>query len=113
MATKDQAQKDYADNRAGNYWLEKNADQKSAPVAKDETDDEYMRRSSDNTRKMQLKDQSRQAAQGAAGNTVPSYKKGGIVKKTGLANLHKGERVVPKKDVKRTEKTMKKYGGKR
>lgn len=27
---------------------------------------------------------------------IPSYKKGGIVKKTGLALVHKGERVIPK-----------------
>lgn len=29
--------------------------------------------------------------------SIPSYKKGGKVKKTGLARLHKGERVIPKK----------------
>jgi len=28
---------------------------------------------------------------------IPSYKKGGTVKKTGLAKVHKGERVVPAK----------------
>jgi len=27
---------------------------------------------------------------------LPSYKKGGLVRKTGLAKLHKGERVIPK-----------------
>lgn len=32
-----------------------------------------------------------QAARGA----VPSYKRGGKVRKTGVARLHKGERVVP------------------
>jgi hypothetical protein len=32
-----------------------------------------------------------QAARGA----VPSYKKGGRVKKTGLARVHKGEQVIP------------------
>lgn len=29
--------------------------------------------------------------------TPPSYKKGGTVKKTGLAVVHKGERVIPAK----------------
>lgn len=33
--------------------------------------------------------------------TVPSYKKGGKIRKTGLAFVHKGERVVPKSKVKR------------
>ncbi len=32
-----------------------------------------------------------------ARGTVPSYKHGGIVRKTGLALLHKGERVIPHK----------------
>jgi hypothetical protein len=31
------------------------------------------------------------------GQKIPSYKKGGKIKKTGLAFVHKGERVVPKK----------------
>ena len=38
---------------------------------------------------------------------VDSYKKGGMVKKTGLAYLHKGEMVVPKKDVNKVKKAMK------
>ena len=38
---------------------------------------------------------------------VPSYKKGGKVKKTGLAKLHKGERVLNTKQTKKYEKTMK------
>lgn len=36
---------------------------------------------------------------------MPSYKKGGKVKKTGVALLHKGEVVVPKKTVKKISKT--------
>jgi hypothetical protein len=32
---------------------------------------------------------------------IPSYKKGGKVRRTGLAFVHKGERVVPKSKVKR------------
>ena len=32
----------------------------------------------------------------SATKSPPSYKKGGKVKKTGLARLHKGEMVVPK-----------------
>ena len=31
----------------------------------------------------------------------PSYKKGGLIKRTGLAYVHKGEYVVPVKDVKK------------
>jgi hypothetical protein len=41
---------------------------------------------------------------------IPSYKKGGRVKATGLAKLHKGERVVPKNKVKSVEKAMRKRG---
>ncbi len=33
-------------------------------------------------------------------NQLPSYKKGGMVKKTGLAKLHKGEYVMTKEKVK-------------
>ena len=40
--------------------------------------------------------------------TPVSYKKGGRVKRTGSANLHKGERVIPKSKVKRVEKMMRK-----
>ncbi len=41
---------------------------------------------------------------------VPSYKKGGMVRKTGLARLHKGERVVPKAKVGKVNKMMQKRG---
>jgi len=37
----------------------------------------------------------------------PSYKKGGKVKKTGLALVHKGERVVPRKKAESVEQFMK------
>ena len=37
-----------------------------------------------------------------------SYKSGGKVRKTGMARLHKGERVVPRGKVKRVEKMMRK-----
>lgn len=60
--------------------------------------------------------QQRQAAQPSkqsAPPKAPSYKKGGMVRKTGLAKLHAGEKVIPKKDVKRTEKAVKKYSGKK
>ena len=42
-----------------------------------------------------------------APSNVDSYKKGGMVKKTGLAYLHKGEMVIPKKDVKKVKKMLK------
>lgn len=42
--------------------------------------------------------------------SVPSYKKGGRVRKTGLAKLHRGERVLNKRQEKRYEKSA---GGKR
>lgn len=35
---------------------------------------------------------------------VPSFKKGGIVKKTGLIYAHKGEKVIPVKDRKKSTK---------
>lgn len=41
------------------------------------------------------------------GKSIPSYKKGGMVKKTGLAKLHKGEKVMTKDQVKKSvRKTM-------
>ena len=48
--------------------------------------------------------------------TVGSYKKGGKVKKTGLAMVHKGERVLTKKqtkkfDKRKFERARKKYYG--
>ncbi len=41
---------------------------------------------------------------GAETSGVPSYKKGGKVRKTGLARLHKGERVLNKLQAKRYSK---------
>jgi len=38
---------------------------------------------------------------------VRMFKKGGMVKKTGIAKIHKGEMVVPKKKVKKVKKAMK------
>lgn len=49
----------------------------------------------------------------APSGQVPSYKKGGMIKKTGLAKLHAGEKVIRKQDVKKTVKAVRKYGGKR
>jgi hypothetical protein len=47
------------------------------------------------------------AADDAARNIHPvSYKKGGRVKRTGLARLHKGEYVVPRGKVKRVKNAM-------
>ena len=40
--------------------------------------------------------------------TPVSYKRGGKTRKTGIANLHKGERIIPKGKVKRVEKMMRK-----
>lgn len=39
--------------------------------------------------------------------SAPSMKKGGVVKKTGLHNLHKGEVVISKKDVDAMKKKKK------
>ena len=39
------------------------------------------------------------------GGKVKGYKKGGKVKKTGLAKLHKGERVLNKKQTKKFDKS--------
>jgi hypothetical protein len=38
---------------------------------------------------------------------IPSYKRGGKVRKTGLARLHKGEYVVPRNQVKKVMRKMK------
>lgn len=43
-----------------------------------------------------------------AGEELIPYKKGGVVKKTGPALVHKGELIVPKKFVKDVSKTVKK-----
>lgn len=40
-------------------------------------------------------------------NKIPSYKRGGKVKKTGLAKLHKGERVLTKKQARLYKKKKK------
>lgn len=39
---------------------------------------------------------------------LPSYRKGGKVRRTGLARLHKGEKVIPRGKVKKVERQMKK-----
>lgn len=41
---------------------------------------------------------------------IPSYKKGGKIRKTGIAFVHKGERMIPKAKVKSVEKAMRKRG---
>jgi len=41
---------------------------------------------------------------------LPEYKKGGVVKKTGLAKVHKGELVIPTKTVKKVQGLMRKAG---
>lgn len=60
-------------------------------------------------RKAQQKDLDRDQTEGVAG-AVPSYKKGGRVKKTGLAKLHKGERVIPRNKVRMVEKAVRHIG---
>lgn len=42
---------------------------------------------------------------------VKGYKKGGKVKKTGLAKVHKGERVLNKKQTQKFEKAKKQFFG--
>jgi hypothetical protein len=37
---------------------------------------------------------------------IPSYKKGGKIRRTGLAMVHKGERMIPKTKVAKVEKAM-------
>lgn len=44
-----------------------------------------------------------------AAGVFPSYKKGGKVRKTGLALLHKGEKVIPRKKVRLVEKVLRRY----
>jgi hypothetical protein len=66
-------------------------------------DDAYMKALDKETIKRQ-QEKMRQTAddemQRESGKSIPSYKKGGTVKKTGLALLHKGEHVVPAGKVK-------------
>lgn len=49
----------------------------------------------------------RAASETASSIRPVSYKKGGRVKRTGLARLHKDEYVVPKRKVKRMKRAMK------
>jgi hypothetical protein len=42
---------------------------------------------------------------------MPSYKKGGTVKKTGPALVHKGEKVIPKEKAKKMEGNMRMSSG--
>ncbi len=44
-------------------------------------------------------------------STIPHYKKGGTVKKTGPAIVHKGEKVIPANKRKAVENMLKKHGG--
>lgn len=39
-----------------------------------------------------------------------SFKKGGKVKKTGVAKVHKGEHVIPKHKVKKVKKILNRFG---
>lgn len=41
-------------------------------------------------------------------NPVPSYSRGGKVRKTGLAKVHRGEYVVPKKKARKVSKLLRK-----
>lgn len=43
-------------------------------------------------------------------SSIASYKRGGKVRKTGLARLHKGERVLTKKQTRRYDKQRRKRG---
>jgi hypothetical protein len=43
----------------------------------------------------------------SSSGSVPSMAKGGMVKKTGLHKLHKGEMVIPVKDVAKVKKALK------
>lgn len=44
---------------------------------------------------------------------VPSYKRGGKVRKTGLARLHKGEQVIPAKEARKKKRGKSRSSGKR
>ena len=60
------------------------------------------KRQSKNTLKMAQKPTGLQTTRPALTALIPSMKKGGRVKKTGLVLLHRGEHVVPAKRSKRT-----------
>jgi len=63
------------------------------------TDEEFMRNVGKEHLKSQQGDMRKTAEDVEAGyeHRVPSYKKGGRVRKTGLAYVHKGEKVTPVK----------------
>jgi len=42
----------------------------------------------------------------AAVGSIPTFKKGGVVKRTGLARVHKGELIIPAKKAKALKKLL-------
>ncbi len=80
-------------------------DKKPAPEAKPDTSwhDAQVKKANESFAKPAPADK-------APAAKVPSYKKGGMVRRTGLARVHKGERVIPKSKVAKVSKMMKKRG---
>jgi hypothetical protein len=58
----------------------------------------------DGQRKLFKKDLSGRQAYNKSDGGIPQFKKGGMVKKTGLAKVHKGERVLTKSQTKKFAK---------
>jgi hypothetical protein len=52
-------------------------------------------RASSNAKKAQKSQANLPSMASAVGDTIPSFKRGGKVRKTGLALLHRGEHVIP------------------
>lgn len=114
-AAKGRPQSDYAKNygawRKGDSWFsEEQNDMDNRKT--DKTPDGKDAGQAGRAREMQQKDLMKTMADKAPGGKIPSYQKGGMVKRTGLAKLHAGEKVIPKHNVKRVEKAMRKRSGK-
>jgi|ERR1700733_15612862 len=94
-------------NKPSTWWdRAKSKVQQTADAVKDDYND-AKQHSEDKTNPMPVEDRIKKIGD------IPSYKKGGKVHKTGLAHLHKGERVIPKSKVHKVEKAMRKVSRKR
>ena len=96
-----QAQRDRLEGNAEKARLDEVKNRRKVGGSPD--DDYYMKAVGDEGIKSQQKDMDKTASDAEAGyqHKIPSYKKGGRIRKTGLAYMHKGEKVTPVKKAQR------------
>src|SRR6266705_155905 len=89
-------------------WTGKEEKKPAPPKPDTSWHDEQVRKANESFAKPAPEKQPPPAPKGKG--KVPSYKKGGKIRKTGLALVHKGERMIPKGKVAKVEKMMRKRG---